>query len=343
VTVPPGWYKDPVEPTTQRYWDGEGWLGEAIPAEATPPSGPPRLAGAPGGRSGRPGSVHPSAYPGPAAQTPPTAGSTTTAAPTAGASPGAGSTAAPGAVPSPGAVTPSGATPTRPSAGAVGQAGPWPATGGVPATYAVADPAAPHALVLASPGARFIARLVDILAVVVLNVLANGWLAVRYWQLVSPTMREAVRRSMTGESTDGLTLPEQSSWLLLAIALVGLAVWFAYEVPATANGGQTMGKWLLGVKVMRMETAERLGLGRSWRRWRTMATPTLFWCCGIGFVLQAVDCLFVAIDRPLRQALHDKSAQTVVVRVARRSGLPGRSKSPRPSPRGDRREPSDPR
>jgi hypothetical protein len=46
-----------------------------------------------------------------------------------------------------------------------------------------------------------------------------------------------------------------------------------------------------------------------------MALPTLLWCCGIGFVIQFVDNLYVAIDRPLRQALHDKTALTVVVKV----------------------------
>ena len=40
-SVAPGWYKDPAEPTTQRYWDGEGWVGPPIPADATPPDGPP--------------------------------------------------------------------------------------------------------------------------------------------------------------------------------------------------------------------------------------------------------------------------------------------------------------
>ena len=40
-SLPAGWYTDPADTTTQRYWDGEGWLGKAIPADATPPDGPP--------------------------------------------------------------------------------------------------------------------------------------------------------------------------------------------------------------------------------------------------------------------------------------------------------------
>ena len=33
-SLPAGWYKDPADTSTQRYWDGEGWLGKAIPADA---------------------------------------------------------------------------------------------------------------------------------------------------------------------------------------------------------------------------------------------------------------------------------------------------------------------
>ena len=30
-TIEPGWFKDPVDPSVQRYWDGEGWLGDPLP------------------------------------------------------------------------------------------------------------------------------------------------------------------------------------------------------------------------------------------------------------------------------------------------------------------------
>ncbi|MBO4210951.1 DUF2510 domain-containing protein, partial [Micromonospora echinofusca] len=40
MSVSPGWYADPAEPTTQRYWDGGGWVGRSLPVDATPPEGP---------------------------------------------------------------------------------------------------------------------------------------------------------------------------------------------------------------------------------------------------------------------------------------------------------------
>jgi uncharacterized RDD family membrane protein YckC len=173
-------------------------------------------------------------------------------------------------------------------------------------------------LVLAGVGTRFAARMVDILALLVLCVIANAWFAIQFWQGVQPYYAEVLRRSLARDtSTDNLpVLPESTGTLLLMMCLATTAVWFAYEVPASANSGQTLGKRLIGIKVVRLESAQPLGFGRAFRRWGRLGLPTLLWyCCGIGLALQLVDCLFVAIDRPLHQALHDKAAATVVVRV----------------------------
>jgi uncharacterized RDD family membrane protein YckC len=175
----------------------------------------------------------------------------------------------------------------------------------------------PAGFILASGAARFAARLVDILAVLVLCAVANAVFAYRFWQILLPYFQEAMR--LGPDAQDQLPpAPDSASYLLLTILVVTTLVWFAYEVPSSANTGQTLGKRLLGIKVMRLESEERLGFGRAWRRWSRLGTPTLLWtCCGVGFLLQFVDCLFVVIDRPLRQALHDKAAATVVVRVPR--------------------------
>ena len=276
MSIEPGWYKDPVDPTTQRYWDGEGWLGAAIPADATPPAGPP------------PENEQPAPLPPPPVPTP----------------------APPPAVAQP--VTPAWPGPPEP----------W--RGGYPGAHAPGRAALPrpHGLLLAGVGSRFVARMVDVLAVLVLCVIANAWLAVQFWRGFEPYFTEVVRRAMAGDrSTDGLPTPAESTGTLIFMMLLATtAVWFAYEVPGSANSGQTLGKRLLGIKVVRLESEDRLGFGRAFRRWGRLGLPTLLWyCCGVGFLLQVIDCLFVAIDRPLRQALHDKAANTVVVRVPRQS------------------------
>jgi uncharacterized RDD family membrane protein YckC len=174
----------------------------------------------------------------------------------------------------------------------------------------------PHGLVVAHPGVRLVARLVDIVAVALLCAVANAWLAYEWWQGFAPYVRDVMRAQLAGESAP--QAPGSVSYLLAIMCLVATAVWFAYEVPGNANSGQTLGKRLLGIKVVRIESQERLGFGRAFRRWGRLGLPTMFWWCyGVGLLFQFFDCLFVVLDRPLHQALHDKSAGTVVVQVGR--------------------------
>jgi uncharacterized RDD family membrane protein YckC len=184
----------------------------------------------------------------------------------------------------------------------------------------------PHGLVLANAGTRLVARLVDVLAVLVLAVVANAWIAREFWAQVVPWWHQAEQAQATGGPQPDTN---QLSYLVLAMCAVLAAVWFAYEVPSTANSGQTLGKKLLGIKVVRVESTDRLGMGRSLRRWSRMGIPTLFWSClGLGFLLQFIDSVFILFDRPLRQALHDKGAATVVVEVPRARKTPLENATP---------------
>lgn len=296
----PGWYKDPAEPTTQRYWDGEGWIGDPLPASATPPAGPPPPSSASGSRSdpqvplvpGMPGA----AAPPPAEELPPRRPADSPPA---------------DRVPDPASTPPGWSDRHRPA----------------PAGAPAGAPPEPHGYPLATPGARLLARLVDIGLVSLLNLVVNGWFAYQFWQEVAPVFSEVWRRAQVGDtSTEGLpTAGEQAGNLLLAMVFIAAALWFAYEVPAVANTGQTVGKRLLRIKVVRLESPDALSFGRSFRRWNTMGFPVLlWWCFGVGFLLQALDAMFVLIDRPLHQALHDKSAHTAVVAVPA-SGGPSRT------------------
>jgi uncharacterized RDD family membrane protein YckC len=172
-----------------------------------------------------------------------------------------------------------------------------------------------HGLDLATPSARLRARLIDIGIVLVLSLAVNGWFLYLLWHKLVPLGEAIMRQWRTGVVVTDVPEAAGMDTLIFVIMLIGVAMWFAYEVPAVANSGQTIGKRLLGLRVVRLESPEPMGFSRAMRRWNTMALPTLLWCCGIGFVIQFVDSLYVAIDRPLRQALHDKTALTVVVKV----------------------------
>jgi len=177
-----------------------------------------------------------------------------------------------------------------------------------------------------------VARLVDIIAVLLLCLIANAWFAIAFWRDMKPYVEAFSAAFQAGQTNveQMPTPPESANILLILMTVVATAVWFAYEVPASANSGQTLGKRLLGIKVVRLESEERLGFGRAFRRWSRLGLPTLFWaaCCGLTLILQAIDCVFVVIDKPLRQALHDKSAATVVIELPR----PGRPETARVVP-----------
>lgn len=282
--IEPGWYKDPADPTTQRWWDGEGWIGDPLPADVTPPPGPPTVttpARSGGFGIGRGGQA------GPAGSAPPGTGSAGTG--TAGSG-------------------------IRRTPAGPGRTGTPPVPGARPPGYRPTAPPQPHGYPLATLGARLVARLIDISLVFLLNVLVNGWFVYQYVQEIWPIVTEAQQRMLNGEPLGDLPESSQAQNLMFIILIIAAALWFAYEVPAVANNGQTPGKRLLGIKVVRLEADQPLGFGRSFRRWNTMGLPTLLWFCfGVGFLLQLIDVLFALFDRSMQQALHDKSAHTAVV------------------------------
>ncbi|MFF0657299.1 RDD family protein [Micromonospora tulbaghiae] len=317
MSLEPGWYVDPADTETRRWWDGEGWIGAPIPVDVTPPDGPPPAEPEPAPATATPAADRPVSGPGRPDATP-------TSGTPGGPGPWPGQPGQPGqAGPWPGQPGQPNPWPGQP--GQPGQAGPgmqgpppgwpyphWPGAQPIPR---------PHGLPLASYGARLVARLIDLGIVFLLNAVVNGWFVWRYVEAVSPYLRESVRRALNGDtSTEGLPqIDDQAGGLQIAILVIATALWYAYEVPSMAARGQTFGKRLMGVRALPVEADQPLGFGRATRRWSTLGLPTLLWyCCGLGLVLQLIDAVSPLFDHPLRQALHDKRAQTVVVQLPRK-------------------------
>ena len=117
---------------------------------------------------------------------------------------------------------------------------------------------------------------------------------------------------------DPLATPQRAStrsdYLVLTMLLIATALWLAYEVPAIGNTGQTLGKRIMHIKVVRLESTEPIGFGRAFRRWGRLGLWTPLWSCwGLGLILQFIDSVSPLFDQKLRQALHDKTAGTVVI------------------------------
>lgn len=193
----------------------------------------------------------------------------------------------------------------------------------------------PHGLALAPLGRRLVARLIDILAVAVASAALLFYPIHQWLAETGPYYRSlwhAVQDSAAGQAVstpDTPTLTSRGQWLQLAILFMLMLIWLVYEVPFIANHGQTLGKRVMGIKVVKLESDDRIGYGRAIRRWNTLGIATLLWqCAGVGFILQFIDCLSPTMNRPLRLAFHDRSAATVVVRLGSQLPTPPTSGTP---------------
>jgi uncharacterized RDD family membrane protein YckC len=104
----------------------------------------------------------------------------------------------------------------------------------------------------------------------------------------------------------GLTINEVSTLPLAPLAAF-LALQNGGYLVACTVGGQTIGKWLMGIRVVGVERSDILDIGRSLLRtlaWVILAVPA-----GLG--------LLTALVSDDRQGLHDRLARTRVVRAAR--------------------------
>ncbi|HEX2419597.1 MAG TPA: RDD family protein [Micromonosporaceae bacterium] len=233
----------------------------------------------------------------PVAATPP---ATPPAPPATPPAPPATPPAPPAAAPTP----PSAATPSDATvpAGSPGAAMPWAQVGGRVMV---------HGRELAPLSARLMARFIDFLAVTGLNLAVNGWFMYQWFREILPMSVDA-QRWLAGEIEDQPLPSDRAVSLFWAMLVTAMALWFAYEVPAIAWRGQTLGKRLFEIKVLRYD-GELLGFGGSFSRWFVMALPNLAfpWLAP----LQIADALWCTWDRPLRQCLHDKRARGVVVRL----------------------------
>lgn len=138
---------------------------------------------------------------------------------------------------------------------------------------------------------RAAATLVDAPFLLVLTVLAMGL---------------ASLAAMEGGAVAGDVTREVALFALGAAVAMVLVVSLAYQVVCWGQGGQTPGKMLLRVKVVRWD-GEEIGYGRAFVRW--MGYYLSFGLLGIGF-------LWVLVD-PRRRGLHDVLAGTAVIRVDR--------------------------
>jgi uncharacterized RDD family membrane protein YckC len=102
--------------------------------------------------------------------------------------------------------------------------------------------------------------------------------------------------------TEGIS--ETANGLLAAWYAMGLVTNLFYFTYFPATTGQTLGKKILGLKIVKL-SGEPIGKGTAFLRWMGYLVSFVFFC--LGFI-------WVIFDRK-RQGWHDKIAETVVLDI----------------------------
>ncbi|NNE11650.1 MAG: RDD family protein [Ilumatobacter sp.] len=161
-----------------------------------------------------------------------------------------------------------------------------------------AGSAVPGGRPLGSAGMRVLARFLDSLIVGIINLVLIG----------------ALLSGDTG-SVGGLGA-DVSAGKLFVIALIGLAVGFVYDPVITKLKGGTPMKLAFGMNVVRADTGGPVEWSHAVIRWGVVAiwaiVPVLSFL--VPLVLLIVSLVFI-FTKPLRQAVWDLAAKTLVVSV----------------------------
>ncbi|MDJ0345622.1 RDD family protein [Streptomyces sp. H10-C2] len=143
----------------------------------------------------------------------------------------------------------------------------------------------PGALAPADVGARLGARLIDLVF----------WF-VGYGVLAVPL---AMWIDRSGPAASGVPRTVLICWLVASLAL-----YFPFSI---GKFGMTLGKRICGIRIVRRVAGEPVGF------WRAVGRES-FWLVAIVIpVLSLLDPLWCYWDKPFRQCLHDKVADTMAV------------------------------
>ncbi|MCD5349243.1 RDD family protein [Kineosporia mesophila] len=116
--------------------------------------------------------------------------------------------------------------------------------------------------------------------------------------------------SVGSGSASGATSAGETVVVLLAYAIAFL-IPLVYQVTMIATRGATVGKMVLGVRVVKIEDGQVPGWVPALLRWLIPFAGSLF--CGIGQIVVYLSPFFDSSGR--RQGWHDMAAKTVVIRV----------------------------
>lgn len=184
--------------------------------------------------------------------------------------------------------------------------------------YPLAQPVAPGGAPLAEAGERFVAHLIDIAIMTALNVIPMIAVLVAIASRVFDTFHR-MQAADDAAARNG-TIADPSSYLtsIFTIELIALAILvpisfiisYLYLVTYMSRSGQTVGKRVMKLKIVSAVDGSLITREIARKRWLVSNAASLF----APYFMYA-DSLWLLWDKPNRQCLHDKCADTVVVKL----------------------------
>ncbi|HEV2639210.1 MAG TPA: RDD family protein [Actinocrinis sp.] len=162
-------------------------------------------------------------------------------------------------------------------------------------------------VLLASPGSRLLAKIIDLFLALLMSSPATVTLllvAHRHDHQYVESLRLKATTTYTTLGMDGTGI---ALWALAAVILIMAAL--LYEAFRVGAGGQTTGRRLVGIRVVRAGTGDRFRTGSA------LIRGALFWVLLLVPVVDVLTLGPVAWGRPYRQGLHDKLTRAVTVRA----------------------------
>ncbi len=167
-------------------------------------------------------------------------------------------------------------------------------------------PAAPNGAPLADFGERFVAYLLDslIMGAIVLVPTVGGMVLV-----VATFLNQAQTTDYRGQPTISTAVFLSYFLVILALIPFQILVHYLYQVSYQIRRGQTVGKRVMKIKIVSLADGTPMGVTAARKRWLLGSVAAM-----VG-PFAYIDGLWQLWDQPYKQCLHDKWAQTVVVRV----------------------------
>ncbi|MFG3557882.1 RDD family protein [Micromonospora sp. NPDC047557] len=188
--------------------------------------------------------------------------------------------------------------------------GPPPWYPGPPRPMAPPPTLSPGGQPLASFSDRLLAGLIDCAVFMVVGLVFTVPAMIYFFVVIAPDLFQVASDGTMAEPDFYSDLVLPLLWLDLAIIAASLVLSYVYYVEMMFRTGQTLGKKTMKLRVVPLDPTRTLD------RWTAAKRYLVQQLAGLVPGVSYLDGFWQLWDKPWQQCLHDKAAETIVVKVA---------------------------